>query len=180
MPTAMPFGGNSFGVGRGDNITHAASIGFACKLNKVCFAVAVIGAFLFLISAVVQLWLGRHHQKQKKYGPSPANNYTAGSGTKWYKRNKRSSKTTHDSYAKDAELGAVGAGGLTAHDAHHADFRPSHETGTTVGAPHGTYTGNKYEAQPTIPTTGGYHTGPTGTHVNPYGYENNRTSGTNF
>jgi len=180
------FGKNGFGTGNGENVTYASSIGFACKLNKVVFAVAIIGAFLFLISAIMQLWLARHHQKEKRFGPSPSNNYTKGSGNKWFRR-KRSPKTTHAAYQKDAELGAVGAGGLAA--GHHADFRPSHETGTTVGAPTGTFTDHKYETQPTIPTTGGYHTGPTGTSVNPYGYDNahtaphtvpHNTAGTNF
>jgi len=182
---------DDFGVGKGKNITYASTIGFACRLNKVCFAVAVIGAFLFLFSGLIQVFLGRHHQKEKRFGPSPTNNYTKGSGNRWFKRN-RGPKTTNAAYNKDAELGAVGAGGLAGsaihHDQHndalkapHDDFRPSHETGTTYGAD--SYTGNKYEAQPTIPnipTTGGYHTGPTGTHVNPYGYDNNRTTGTNF
>jgi len=134
------FGKNGFGTGSGENVTYASSIGFACKLNKVVFAVAIIGAFLFLISAIMQLWLGRHHQKEKRYGPSPSNNYTAGSGTRWFRR-KRGPKTTHAAYQKDAELGAVGAGGLAA--GHHADFRPSHETGTTVGAPTGTFSDHK-------------------------------------
>ncbi|KAF2424391.1 hypothetical protein EJ08DRAFT_617919 [Tothia fuscella] len=190
------FGQNGFGTGEGENVTYASSIGFACRLNKVCFAVAIIGAFLFLISAAVQLWLGKHHQKEKKYGPSPKNNYKSGSGNRWFKRKSKAPKHTHDSYTKDAELGAVGAGtggpaaGHQEYDVEHhkvighhhnnADFRPSHETGTTVGGPL-EIIGNKYETTtPTHPTTGGYHTGPTGTHVNPYGYENNRTTGTNF
>jgi len=180
------FGSNGFGTGNGENVTYQSSIGFACRLNKAVFAVAIIGAFVFLLSAFVQVWLARHHTKEKRYGPSPKNNYTTGSGGrgKWYQR-KRGAKTTHDAYAKDAELGALGAGGLAAgHNS--ADFRPSHETGTTVGAPTGThtvpYTAHKYE-EPTIPTTGaGYHTGPTGTAaLNPYGYENTgRTPATNY
>jgi len=169
------YGTNGFGTGSGENVTYSSSIGFACRLNKVAFAVAVIGAFLFIISALVQLWLGRHHQKEKRYGPSPSNNYTTGSGNRWFKRN-RGPKTTNQAYQKDAELGAVGAGGLAA--AHHDDFRPSHETGTTVGGPTGTFTDHKYETQPTIPTTGGYHTGPTGSTVNPYGYENTHNAHT--
>jgi hypothetical protein len=126
-----------------------------------------------LISAVFSLFIGRHHQKEKRIGPSPTNNYTSGSGNRWFKRNKRSPKTTHDAYAKDAELGA--AGGLAA--GHNAEFRPSHETGTTVGAPTGTFVDHKQHNQPPIPTTGGYHTGPTGSTVNPYGYDNTQTAG---
>jgi hypothetical protein len=176
------FGTDGFGEGgSGSNVTYSVKLGTACRYNKVCFAVAIIGAFLFLFSALIQLWLGRHHQREKRFGPSPKNNYTSGSGNRWFNR-KRGPKTTNAAYAKDAE---AGAGGLAVPAAVAADNRHSHETGytgTTAGDA-GTFTGNKYEntnANTHIPTTaGGYHTGPTGTNVNPYGYEN-RTAGTNF
>jgi hypothetical protein len=177
--TKGSFGTNGFGTGNGEHVTYSVSLHTACVYNKVCFAVAIIGAFIFAISALTQLWLGRHHQREKRFGPSPKNNYTAGSGSRWFKR-RRGPKTTHDAYAKDAE--ATGALGVPPND-----LRPSQETGytgTTAGVD-GTYAGNKYEPhqshvpQAAIPTTGGYHTAPTGTGVNPYGYEN-RTAGTNF
>jgi len=148
--------------------------GTACHYNTACFAVAIIGAFLFLISAFMQLWIGRHHRREKRYGPSPANNYTSGSGNRWFRR-RQGPKTTHAAYTKDAEA----TGGLAVAD---HDIRPSHETGytgTTAGTGTGTYTGNKYEANPTIPTAGGYHTGPAGSSVNPYGYEHT-TAATNY
>ncbi|KAE9984414.1 hypothetical protein BLS_002445 [Venturia inaequalis] len=162
------YGSGGFGTGNNQNITYAASYGFACRLNKVAFAVAVIGAFLFLFSTLTQLWLARHHQREKRYGPSPKNNYTAGSGSSWFKR--RRAAKDEKTAAHDSELG-VGAG-LAAHHVQHADaIRTSHETGYT-----GTTAGEKYESiqptQPAIPTNGGYHTGPTGTSVNPYGYDN--------
>lgn len=166
------YGSNGFGTGHGKTVTYSVSIGTACRYNTACFAVAIIGAFLFLTSAFMQFWIGRHHQREKRYGPSPANNYTSGSGSRWFSR-RRGPKTTHAAYAKDAEA----AGGLGVAD---PDMRPSHEagyTGTTAGT--GTYTGNKYEPSPTIPTTGGYHTGPTGSSVNPYGYESHTTA-TNY
>ena len=125
---------------------------------------------LFLISALTQLAIGRNHQREKRFGPSPANNYTSGSGKKWFRR-KRGPRTTHDAYAKDAETGIVGggaAGGLAAPD---HTVRPSHDTGytgTTVGNANA-YTHDKYNAPA---THGGYHTAPTGTGVNPYGYDN--------
>jgi len=143
----------------------------ACRMNTVAFAVAIIGAFLFLISALFQLWLGRHHQREKKYGPSPQNNYTAGSGVRFFKR-KRGNKTAHAAAAKDAEAGYIPPAG--------------HTNGHTL-ANDDTYVGNKYEAAPHnagIPTAGGYHTGPAGSSVNPYGYDNpapvHKTAGTNF
>jgi hypothetical protein len=38
------YGSGGFGTGNNQNVTYAASYGFSCRLNKVCFAVAVIGA----------------------------------------------------------------------------------------------------------------------------------------
>ena len=135
------------------NTTYSVTYGDACRLNTAAFAVSIIGAFLFLISAFMQLWLGRHHQREKRFGPSPANNYTSGSGNKWFKR-RRGPKTTRDAYGKDTEV----AGGLAVTD---NGQHLSSETG---------YTG----------ATSGYHNGPIGTSVNPYGYENRRTAATNY
>lgn len=176
--TRGSFGNNGFGTGEGENVTYSVSLGTACLYNKACFAVAIIGAFIFAISALMHIWLGRNHQREKKFGPSPKNNYTAGSGTRWFKR-RRGPKATHDANAKDAE--AQGALGVPP-----AAVRPSQETGytgTTAGIGDGytrdTYASDKYNTHATVPTAGGYHTAPTGTGVNPYGYES-RTAGTNF
>jgi len=174
------FGSNGFGTGEGENVTYAVSLRTACLYNKACFAVAIIGAFIFAISALVHIWLGRNHQREKKFGPSPKNNYTAGSGSKWFNR-RRGRKTTHDAYAKDAE--AQGALGVPP-----AAVRTSHETGYTgTTAGHATdgyardsYGADKYNQHATVPTAGGYHTAPAGSGVNPYGYDNTRTAGTNF
>lgn len=57
--------------GFGGEITYQVSQRTACRLQKACFAVAVIGAFLFLVTAGMQLVLIKHHQKEKRYGPSP-------------------------------------------------------------------------------------------------------------
>jgi hypothetical protein len=124
---------------------------------------------------VFQLFIGKNHKREKKYGPSPANNYTSGSGTRWFRRN-RGPRTTHDAYAKDAETGVVG-GGLAAPAAN--DVRPSHDTaytGSTMGNNANHLAGDKYA--PPVPTHTGYHTAPTGTGVNPYGYDSTRP--TNF
>lgn len=168
----------------GNGVQYGVSLRTVCRMQTACFAVSVIGAFLFLFAAFIQLWIGRHHQKEKRYGPSPANNYTSGSGNKWFARRRRGHAATDGAYAKDAEAG-VAAGGLAVPAAH--DNRVSHDTaytGTTAGGAHDTYTGNKYEATQHVPTAGGYHTGPTGTGVvpttgtNPYGYDNTRPTGT--
>ncbi|KAF1943090.1 hypothetical protein EJ02DRAFT_147992 [Clathrospora elynae] len=161
-PASSREGFNSNGQGR--QITYAASLGTTCRLNTACFAVAIIGALLFLLSALVQVCLMRHHKKEKAFGPSPTNGYTKGSGVKFWQRNRRERTMGH----RDPEVGTVPAsGGLAAPAAAH-DMRPSHDTaytGSTVAAPNSGYESNK-------PAVGGYHTAPTGTY--------NHTTGTNY
>jgi len=143
------FGSN----GQGNQITYSASLGSICRLNTACFAVSILGAALLLISALVQFCLGRKHKKEKRFGPSPANGYTKGSGVKFWRRNRRTKGL------RDPEVGAIppATGGLAAPVGH--DYRPSHDTaytGSTVASPHATH------EHKTV--TGGYHTAPIGTH----------------
>lgn len=149
------FGSN----GQGRQITYAASLGTTCRFNTVCFAVSIIGAFFFLLSAVLQFCLRRNHKKEKAFGPSPTNNYTKGSGVKFWQRNRRAKVAGH----RDPEVAAVPvSGGLAPPHAAH-DYRASHDTaytGSTVAAPNATYEHNK-------PVVGGYHTAPTGTYNSP-------------
>lgn len=199
-------------LGSGNSHDNASgtshNIGYNCTLNKVAFAVSIIGAFFFLVTALMQIALVRHHKKEKRYGPSPDNNYTSGYGKRklWQRKPKHAGE-------KEAELGAAGAGaGVAAH----RDIRPSHDTaytGSTVAAPtnghvkketdpvHGDHaphvggynphtTGTTTTAQG-IPTTGsapaqggipsvhgGYYSAPVGS-ANPYGYDNTQTTSTN-
>jgi len=162
-----------------DGAIYTPSLATACRLNTVSMAVAIIGAFIFLISAFVQVFLGRHHQKQNRYGPSPANNYTKGNGIRFFKR-RRGARSAHAAATKDAEAGTFGTGVVAADPTHHNT---------------GSYVGNKYEAEPaytghhtgvlnghnsTVPVAGGYHTGPAGSAVNPYGYDNKAAAHNNF
>jgi len=138
--------------------TYSASLGSICKLNTACFAVAILGAFLFLISIPLQLFINKHHKKEKRYGPGPSNGYTKGSGIKFWQRNSRRNRGV-----RDPEVAAtpVAAGGLAA-PGH--DVRPSHDTaytGSTVAAPGAGYDHNKSRL------SGGYHTAPTGTYQTP-------------
>lgn len=176
------FGSNGFGTGNGENVTYSVSLRTACIYNKACFAVAIIGAAIFLISAFTHVWLARNHSRENKFGPSPKNNYTtgSGSGSKWFKRSRGAKTTTGDRYAKDAEAqGALGVPPTT--------VRPSQETGytgTTAGHADGyardSYAGDKYN-NATVPVAGGYHTAPAGTGVNPYYQgEAGRNPGANF
>ncbi|WPH04115.1 Hypothetical protein R9X50_00700000 [Acrodontium crateriforme] len=139
-------------------VTYAVHYKTACGLNKAIFACGIIGAILFLCTAVFQIQLMRSHKKQKAYGPGPDNNYTSGKKTGFFARRKANKVAK-----RDAEMGptgtAVNGGGLTA-GAH--DTRPSHETGYTGSTVAGPNTYDKVE-------TGygaGYHTQPTGTATN--------------
>lgn len=68
-------------LGRGD--PRRTNILFtACRMEKACLAVSIIAIFFFLFSAITEVFLARHHRREKRFGPSPANNYTSGSGTK--------------------------------------------------------------------------------------------------
>jgi hypothetical protein len=121
--SAPGYGANGFGFGGNHNVTYAPNLGRACKLETVVFAVAIINIFLFLVTAALQVLLVRHHKKEKRYGPSPANNYTSGVGrTPFWRRNKKIHST------RDAEMATAGTGAI----------RPSHETGytgTTMNGP---------------------------------------------
>ncbi|KAI7109718.1 hypothetical protein KC340_g194 [Hortaea werneckii] len=170
------FGQGGFGTssGEGENVTYSVSLGTACQLNTAVFAVSIIGAFLFLCTAAMQIALVRHHKKEKRYGPSPSNNYTSGFG----KRNFFSRKKKTDPEAgKDSELGTYGAGvpPSTLAAGGNQDLRPSHETGSTAVAPDNGY----YDKVDHVGhgnhmphgAHGGYYTQPQGTGVNPYGYD---------
>jgi len=73
----------------GSKSPTALTYGMACKLEKVVFAVSVIGIFLFLISILFQTLLARHHKREKRFGPSPANGYTSGSRRGFFGRKKK-------------------------------------------------------------------------------------------
>ncbi|KZL82949.1 hypothetical protein CI238_02013 [Colletotrichum incanum] len=65
-----------------DGWTHLPSLRTACKLQTACFAVSIVAIIFFILSILVEVALARHHRKEKRFGPSPKNNYTSGSGSK--------------------------------------------------------------------------------------------------
>jgi hypothetical protein len=109
----------------------AGDWGYVCSLNTACFAVAICSIFLFLVTAVLQFLLARHHQKEKRYGPSPSNNYTHGATTTRQPFWKRTRKT-HTT--RDAEIATSGTAPV--HDMTTTGYRPSHETGMTGSTMH--------------------------------------------
>lgn len=190
------YGANGFGFGEDNNATYAPNLRTACRLNKAVFAAAIAGAVLFLISALVQALLGRHHRREKRYGPSPTNGYTSGrTGRKFWVR--KPQKTTHDPEVAMATHGTTNGTTHTTHTTHTTtpatgglatdgplDVRPSGDTaytGSTVSPPNASY--NKYEtsAPYTTPTQTAYYNATSGVSANPYGYDNNtRTTATNY
>ncbi|KAJ5329672.1 hypothetical protein N7452_010062 [Penicillium brevicompactum] len=77
-----------------DTFSKGLTFGMTCKLEKVVFAVAIIGIFLFLVSILFQVLLARHHKREKRFGPSPTNNYTHGSRGAFWRRNKNHPEAT--------------------------------------------------------------------------------------
>ena len=110
------------------------SLSLACKLNKTVFAVAIAGAVLFLITAIMQLVLMKHHKKEKRFGPSPSNDYTSGSTRRrgMFARKPKTVAPTDDY----AEKGVIGTDPNPLPVGH--TIRPSHDTAysgnTAVGA----------------------------------------------
>ncbi|OSS50040.1 hypothetical protein B5807_05080 [Epicoccum nigrum] len=155
---------------QGNQITYAASLGTTCRLNTACFAVAIIGAFLFLLSIPVQMFLGRHHKKEKRFGPGPTNNYTAGSGRKFWQRKNRKSELRDPEVATVPVTTTPTTGHAALAPGAHHDYRPSHDThmtgSTAYGGPH-VADGPLDKTTYNKPVTGGYHTAPTGTYATP-------------
>lgn len=160
---------NSVSNGKG-GFTKLPSLHMACRLNTVCFAVAIIAAVFFLLSVPIELALIKHHKKEKAFGPSPNNGYTAGTPRRKFWQPKRKNR--------DAEFAA---GGLAAEK--HPDALPTHTspaavrdsyaTDTTAVGQEPTY--NKYGPTHPVaaPQTTGYSTTTT-THT-PY-YSGNTAS----
>jgi hypothetical protein len=153
----------------GDNSVSDGSGGFvimpnlktSCKLETACFAVAIVGIFFFFLSILVELALMRHHRREKAFGPSPNNGYTAGSPRRRFWQRKPRNKHNRDAEYLAAEKNP---NSLPVH-ATPADVRTSYATESTAVGDSGAY--NKYgNTTPAVAQggTGGYQT-TTSTHV---------------
>lgn len=164
-------GGNSItnsdftfpGVQDAGSIDYTPNLFRACNLQKAVFAIAIILIGLFIVTMLFELALRQHHRKEKRYGPSPKNNYTSGSRRKFGFGRKNKAP-------RDAEMGTTGTAALPAkehHDHGHGHgMRPSHDTGitgTTMGATDGGHNStNKYTTgySNPPPATGNYAAPP--------------------
>ncbi|KAM5342592.1 hypothetical protein ACJ41O_013558 [Fusarium nematophilum] len=119
--------------------TALPSYRVACRLQSACLAVAIIAIIFFVFSILMEVALARHHRKEKRFGPSPANNYTSGYGSKggFFGRLFRRKK------ADDAEDGTTLP--EHTHPDQLNDMRQSHATERTAvnNYPDDTY--NKYD-----------------------------------
>ena len=104
--------------------------------NRSDSATPTSHSVFFFLSVFVELGLIRHRKKEKAFGPSPNNGYTAGSPRRkfWQRKPKN----------RDAEFAAEKPDALPAHQTP-ADFRTSYATeSTAVGGQEPVY--NKYGA----------------------------------
>ncbi|OLN84493.1 hypothetical protein CCHL11_08251 [Colletotrichum chlorophyti] len=160
-----------------DGWTHLPSLRTACKLQTACFAVSIVAIIFFIISILVEVALARHHRKEKRFGPSPKNNYTSGSGSRGgflgrFRRRGHADTTT-----------ATNDNALPMHTSPD-QVRNSYATETTaVGQDTGypKYEGGYGNAHATNRTTNGYGYGQettTNGNANGYGYGYGQETGT--
>jgi hypothetical protein len=136
-----------------------------CRCNRCCVGfpsayVRLLGtevlipySVFFLLSVPLGLALIRHHKKEKAFGPSPNNGYTAGSPRRRFWQRKQ--KNTYEE-AKNPDA-------LPTH-ATPADFRTSYATESTAVGRDGTY--DRYNA-PGVDMIGGTNV-PYGAHQQGY------------
>lgn len=145
------YGQGGFGADGGENTTYKVHLGLACKYNSAAFACSIICAILFLCTAAMQLLLVRHHKKEKRFGPSPDNNYTSGYSKKRFGMFGKKNKNRNS--MKAAEAGTISSP---------TNNRVSGETGytgTTVGGPgYDTYAKEETAAYPARGAHSGYYT----------------------
>ncbi|KAI0129939.1 hypothetical protein BJ170DRAFT_618150 [Xylariales sp. AK1849] len=78
-----PFGsGNAADTPTGNTggFTNLPRYRTACRMETACLAVSIVAIIFFVLSILVELVLVRHRRKESRFGPSPANDYTSGSG----------------------------------------------------------------------------------------------------
>lgn len=80
LDTPFGKGQSSSTVEANSGFTKLPSFHTACRLQSASLAVAIIAIIFFVFSILMEFALTRHHQKEKRYGPSPQNDYTSGSG----------------------------------------------------------------------------------------------------
>jgi hypothetical protein len=141
-----PFGSGNANIDNsvfqgGNGITILPSLHTACQLEKACFAVAIVGLVFFFLSIFAEVGLINHRRKERAFGPSPNNGYTAGSPKrKFWQRKPKNTRAMDIEKNPDA---------LPTHSTP-ADVRTSYATdATAVGneAPYSKYGNTTYGNQ---------------------------------
>ncbi|WPH03949.1 Hypothetical protein R9X50_00683200 [Acrodontium crateriforme] len=115
-------------LSQGTMSTYASKYSTACKLNKTVFAVAIIAAVLFLLTALVHLLLVRTHKKEQRFDPGPSNDHISGEERGFFAR--RRGRQNDRKFGRDMEDTGTGAnGGLAATHFHRTS--PSGDTSYT-------------------------------------------------
>jgi len=158
---------------RGRMITRLPSLYTACKLETACFAVAIVGLVFFFLSIFVEVGLIQHRRKERAFGPSPNNGYTAGSPKrKFWQRKQKNTRAadieknpdvlpTHATPADVRTSYATDATAVGNEPAYNKYGNPTYgnQTGGVIGT--GSGVGNGYQ---TTTTTHVPHDGYTRTH----------------
>ncbi|RFU34667.1 hypothetical protein B7463_g1595, partial [Scytalidium lignicola] len=117
-----PFGnGNVNQNNRASQFNGLPSLRTACRLEKACFAVALVAIAFFLFSLLIELLLIRNRRRERAFGPSPANDYTSG---------RRPRRSLWQRLTGRKAAAAMGAGALAAEK--NPDSLPAHTTPTDV------------------------------------------------
>ncbi|OTB07814.1 hypothetical protein M426DRAFT_317705 [Hypoxylon sp. CI-4A] len=128
-----------------------------CQMETAVLAVSIVAIIFFVFSALLEVVLVRHRRKEQRFGPSPANNYTSGYGSKRrgpfgiFGRKKAVDDTQNPNQ-------------LPLHT-QPDQLRQSYNTETTaVGNDNGTYNKYQHDGQVAYPETGTAmpHTQPAG------------------
>ncbi|KAI1735078.1 hypothetical protein F4680DRAFT_315546 [Xylaria scruposa] len=121
-----------------------------CQIHKAVLAVSIIAIAFFLLSAFMEIVLVRHRRKESRFGPSPANNYTSGYGSRggFFGRFRR---------RKGSEEQVMNPNVLPEHT-HPDQVRPSYTTEGTNGAHYNKYgeSGFQHDGQVAYPDRTSY------------------------
>ncbi|KAG0648393.1 hypothetical protein D0Z07_5303 [Hyphodiscus hymeniophilus] len=175
-----PFGSGNADTSRstGNVFDGLPSLRTACKTETACFSVAIVAIVFFFASMLIEIALMRHHKKEKAFGPSPNNGYTAGTPRRRFWQRKPKNNTAFVAEKPDA---------LPAHQTP-ADFRTSYATDATAVGQEPVYNkyggstmtgGGGHNAVPqTNGVTHGHHTQTTTTTGGYTPYRSENTAGT--
>jgi hypothetical protein len=104
--------------------------------------------FFFLISAFSEIALWKHNKSERKWGPSPANNYTEGSKRsrgKFWRLGRHHDKGSQDNWADDYPPASANTYPMTA-----KGYRGNDTTGDAEAGPYSKY-GNSSAAGSSLP-----------------------------